>query len=250
MASEHWTDRLSEYLDGELDAPDRAACRAHLDECRECADTLEELRAVVEEASALPDVPPERELWPAIEARLTPRVAATAPTGAPPTRPAGSEDPIPLASRRRRVVMTVPELIAAAIALVLFSAGTVWLALPGTANAPDPASAAAGDPPGVLADEPGLAAESAAIPVAFTSVYDRAIEELRSEYERRQAELDPVTVRVVEQNLAIIDAAIADAARALAQDPSSGFLSAHLASTMRRKVDLLRRAAAIQGTEI
>jgi hypothetical protein len=50
-----------------------------------------------------------------------------------------------------------------------------------------------------------------------------------------------MTVRVVRENLAIIDRAIADARIALQKDPGNAYLNFHLAQTMRRKVELLRR---------
>ena len=43
-------DRLSEYLDDELDAAERAAVEAHLAECGECRADLEALAAVVARA--------------------------------------------------------------------------------------------------------------------------------------------------------------------------------------------------------
>ncbi len=57
--------------------------------------------------------------------------------------------------------------------------------------------------------------------------------------------LDSGTVRVLTQNLARIDSAIADAERALAADPSNAYVSRHLASTARRKVELLRLVAGL-----
>jgi len=48
-------------------------------------------------------------------------------------------------------------------------------------------------------------------------------------------------VRIVRKNLAIIDRAIADARIALRNDPGNAYLNLHLADTMRRKVELLRR---------
>jgi hypothetical protein len=57
--------------------------------------------------------------------------------------------------------------------------------------------------------------------------------------------LDTATVRVLEQNLAIIDRAIAQARRAVAADSSNLYLNSHLAETMRRKIDLLRQAATL-----
>ena len=45
-----WTDRLSEYVDGELDAETRAAVEAHLATCAECRVTRDELERVVARA--------------------------------------------------------------------------------------------------------------------------------------------------------------------------------------------------------
>lgn len=243
MESEHWIDRLSEHLDGDLSAAERAECGAHLAECPRCAGALEELRAVVAQASLLPDLPPGRDLWPGIESRLTPRAsrgsrgsrgsrAATAPAD-------GVDDGIIPLRWRRRVAVTIPQLAAAAIALVVFSVGAMWLALGGAAG-PDPA---------VSAGPAGAAGPGGAPQIVFAAAYNQAIAELEVEFDRRRSELDPETVRVVEENLAIIDAAILDAGRALEADPASGFLNTHLANAMRQKVDLLRRVAVIERTE-
>lgn len=220
MTNEHDTERLSDYLDGELSPGEVAEIEAHLAGCEACASTLEDLRTLVSTAGNLPEVPPERELWPEIEARLEPR---------------GRQAPDVLQLRpRRRVVMTVPQLIAAAIALVLFSASAVWLAVGGT---------------GTPAAGPSLAGASSAVTNVVFKDFDRTIESLEQEYRSRRAELDPETIRVVERNLAIIDQAISEAREALAEDPSSGFLSAHLADAMRHKMDLLRQATLIEHTE-
>ena len=60
-----------------------------------------------------------------------------------------------------------------------------------------------------------------------------------------RGQLDTSTVRVIEQNLAAIDQAIAQAQRALQADPANLYLNTHLAETMRRKLDLLRHAATL-----
>jgi Putative zinc-finger len=52
--SAHVVDRLSAYLDGELEAADRREVEAHLRLCGECARHLEDLAAVDELARALP----------------------------------------------------------------------------------------------------------------------------------------------------------------------------------------------------
>ena len=63
---DQWTDRLSEYLDGELAGSERTALEAHLASCGNCRATLEELRRVVGRARALDDRLPTAVLWPGI----------------------------------------------------------------------------------------------------------------------------------------------------------------------------------------
>ena len=41
---EEWTDKLSEYLDGELADDERYAVESHLSGCAECAAVLDDLR--------------------------------------------------------------------------------------------------------------------------------------------------------------------------------------------------------------
>jgi hypothetical protein len=115
---------------------------------------------------------------------------------------------------------------------MLIGAGGAWVALsPGTQGT------------AVVAERSALPGEgSAAVAVARLD-YDDAVAQLQGIIEERRAELDSVTVRVIEENLAAIDRAIDEARDALAADPANGYLSQHLAATMRRKVDLLRRAA-------
>ena len=56
-------------------------------------------------------------------------------------------------------------------------------------------------------------------------------------------------MRAIEQSVASIDRAIRQARHALAQDPANEYLSRHLAETMKRKLELLRQAAAIVGQQ-
>jgi len=48
MNTTHWTERLSEYLDGELSAEDQIAIEVHLDACYTCRDTARDLRELGE----------------------------------------------------------------------------------------------------------------------------------------------------------------------------------------------------------
>ena len=47
IVHQEWTDRLSDYLDGELSADERGAVEAHLRGCGSCAAVLEDLKRVV-----------------------------------------------------------------------------------------------------------------------------------------------------------------------------------------------------------
>lgn len=216
--NDQWTDRLSEYLDGELPAAERNALESHLPGCARCRAVLADLRGVVARAQALEDRPPETDLWPGIRAQLT-----RAPRGVRHDRPG-----------RRRFIFTAPQLLAASIALVLLSGGGVWVALHPTAVDVAPAAGPPSSP------QPGTP-----IRVTWTSQADQAVAELQEALLRTESRLDTGTVRVVRQNLAIIDRAIAEARAALQRDPRNRYLNLHLANTMRRKVELLRRINAL-----
>ena len=74
-------------------------------------------------------------------------------------------------------------------------------------------------------------------------VYDREILKLRKIVRERRSQLDPRTVAVLEQSIAVIDSAIAQSRAALAKDPASGFLATQLNHSLEKKVELLRTAA-------
>jgi anti-sigma factor RsiW len=215
---DHWTERLSDYLDGGLTDSEEAAVASHLEGCRACRETLAGLRRVVAEAGSLEDRSPSRDLWPGVARRI------------------GAEPP------RRRITVSVPQLLAAGVALAVLSGGGAWLLHPGAASV----AAVPGDS---AASSPAPAAAAGAVPVAASGAtgrsYDSAVDDLERILAQGRGRLDSTTVRVLEQNLALIDRAIAQARRAVAADSANLYLNSHLAETMRRKIDLLRQAAAL-----
>jgi hypothetical protein len=231
MDNAHETDRLSEYLDGGLSADERAEVARHLAACDDCAGVLNELRAVAANAAALPDVPPARDLWPGIQARLAPRRGLESAA----SRGAGAlGTPVTRLWSRRRLTVTVPQLLAAGLAVGMLSAGSAWALL----DRPSGAGTLAGPAP----------SEQTTVPApsdAVLAAYQPGMAELEAEYERRRGELDPETIRVVERSLAMIDTAIREASEALAADPSSGFLNGRLADAVRMRMTLLRQASSI-----
>jgi hypothetical protein len=140
--------------------------------------------------------------------------------------------------RSRRFSFNVPQLIAASIALVLVSGGGMWVALHKPAT-----------PVASTVFTPGPDSTSW-VPVAvWTGRTDAAIADLQEALKRNESRLDTSTVRVVRENLALIDRAIAQARVALAADSGDAYLNLHLADTMRRKLELLRRINAIAAAQ-
>ena len=228
--SEHVIETLSAYIDGELDPAARAAVERHLITCADCAAVLADLEHVVGAARALEDRPPDEDLWPGISNRLEAR---------------GGAVPIHSAARHRRgrrFSFTMPQLAAAAIALVVLSAAAVWWARPWPSGTVlDPGSRSIGTiPPG-----------PAGIPVSLKEnpAYSDALADLEQAFEATRDRLDPETAATVERNLAIIDEAIRQTVEALQADPGSTFLYEHLERSRRQKLDVLRQATlALQTT--
>jgi hypothetical protein len=228
MNHETWIERLSDHLDGGLDGAERTALEEHLAGCAECAAVLEDLRRVVATAAALPSTPPARDLWPGIERAIG--AAAVVPITAP-RRVAGRSG-----WAARRFTFSVPQLAAAALAGLLLGGAALWTV----------ASQTGGDA-GRTATAPVLPA--AGSPVSFAAAvpagYDDAVEELEQILRDHRDRLDPVTVAVLEENLGLIDRAVAESRQALLNDPGNEYLNQYLAESMRRKLRLLRQATMI-----
>lgn len=216
--TDRWMERLSEYLDGELPPAEQAALEAHLETCTDCPAILADLGRVAARARAIDVHAPRRDLWPGIAGRI----------GATPGR-----------ARRigRRWSFSLPQLAAAAVVLMTLSGGAVWLTRP-NASAPASSSIATGG-------SPGTAPAPINASLRATQSYAAAVADLEQVLAGGRGRLDSTTVRVIEQNLAVIDRAIAQAQRALNADPANLYLNTHLAETMRRKLDLLRQAATL-----
>ena len=250
-------ERLAAYLEGDLSPAEQAQADQHLTECAACAESLVELRAIASEAAQLPLLAPSRDLWAGIESRIS----------TPVTRLDTTRTPMHRAPRRSW------QLAIAAGALVAVSAGTTYLitARSGAAG-PQPVTVAATSAAPHQSSQPGTApapatvttqqagpVRAAAAPVApsagtgvlvtgrknvsATRVYDREIALLDSLVRTRRESLDPKTVQIIEQNLKIIDRAIAESRAALAKDPRSPLLTNRLDNVLGSKVELLRTIA-------
>jgi anti-sigma factor RsiW len=213
-----WTDRLSEYVDGELDPPTHTALEAHLATCESCRATRDELQRVVARARGIGYREPATDLWGAIETTIT---ADTTRRG------------------RRHVTLSWARLAAAAAIVALLAGGFAWaLASRRTVvvvTAPPSGDTIATGPRTPPLPEPAMAVAS----------YRGAAADLERAFEAGRGTLRPETIRVIEENLRAIDLAIAQTDSALRRDPGSAYLNQYLAATMQRKLKLLRRAVEI-----
>ena len=116
--------------------------------------------------------------------------------------------------------------LAAALALVAGSSGVTWLVM--------------------RDDAPPAAASTDSVATGVRVFEARYVEQARTLaglLERERGRLAPATVEVLERNLAIIDAAIAESRAALAADPSNPALETLLRAGHEQKVALLEQAA-------
>jgi anti-sigma factor RsiW len=270
MNCEAFDAALPDYLEGTLDASLRVSVERHLRECVRCAGLVRDIENIRDEAAALPDLVPSRDLWAGIEARIAAPV-------------------IPLAARPERQRRLVPAWIGiAAAALIVSTAGVTYLltarslrssgdsnvsvgtlpsptattiaATPGAttagtepagANAPrnlpdksDAARLAQGSTGTSRSAVPtALASQNQSEPGASDAVYGKEIEMLQNIVKQRKTQLDSSTIAVIQKNLEIIDAAIGQSRAALARDPASRMLNQQLTHALDKKVELLRTAA-------
>ena len=270
MTCEAFDAALPDYLEGTLDGSLRASVELHLRECVRCAGLVRDIENIRDEAAALPDLVPSRDLWAGIEARIAAPV-------------------IPLAARPERQKRLVPAWMGiAAAALVVSTAGVTYLLTVRSFRSSGGARIAAVTPPpqtlatidtASSATTPTAESPSARVPQNIPEqsggarlaqnprdtsptrvpatlanqeqpgqpradvVYGREIEMLQNIVTQRKTQLDSSTVAVIQRNLDIIDAAIAQSRAALARDPASRMLSQQLTHALDKKVELLRTAA-------
>lgn len=203
---------LNDLVDGRLTEASRRVAELHAGECASCAEALSGLRAALAGAAVLRGpVEPPADLWAAVQATIESRKVA----------------PIGVAGRAPRGWwVTPPRAAAAALLLVALSAGaTVGISRLFTGRAP----------------------ALPVLPVAMSwqvaeHGYQSSVLELRSQLAAQADRLAPATIAAIEQSLATIDVAIAEAREALLRDPANAALPELLASNYRQKIDLLRRA--------
>jgi hypothetical protein len=151
---------------------------------------------------------------------LAPRVAAL-PRSVPPARPLWAGIESRLAPRRARRL--VPWLPLAAMLALLAGAGWWW-------------SRQSADPNAGAVTPAALPTQAAAYKLAATDLETSLLD---------PGKLEPVTARALRRDLATMNTAIAETSDALRGDPANEVLQELHLSALRRKLDVLRRAAAL-----
>jgi hypothetical protein len=215
--------RLDDYVDGVLAEDDAAAVEQHLASCAACRAAEQSTRRLLAHAAALPrSVAPPRDLWPDVERTIARRGLAG------------------------MFAWRQPWLLAAAAAVfVAVLAGVAWRSEP-VGGVQSVAIPTAGGP--------------SLEPVAMVPVADPTLAEAEREYEaaartllavleQRRSRLAADDLARVEDNVAVIDRALAEVREALAKDPVNPELNRMLVATHRKKVDVLRRVVRL-STEL
>jgi len=231
--------RLNDLVDGALPPAEREPLLEHLEGCAACRAELEGLRALRAATEALPrEIAPPRDLWPQIAARLGEREGRAGAAGATVV----AVD-FRAGSRRRGWTRWAP-LAAAAVLLVVLSSGITAHLMRARGAAPLAA---------VRVSDPPASARPLSALVAFRPTeieYLGTVEALQAELDTHRDELAPQTVAIIEENLRIIDQAIAEARAALERDPSNADLPILLSGVYRRKVDLLQSALQLRARSL
>jgi hypothetical protein len=266
MTCEAFDAALPDYLEGTLDNSLSAAAQGHLRECVRCTSLLRDIEHIRNEAAALPELVPSRDLWEGIEGRIIAPV-------------------IPLASRPERQRRFAPAWMGvAAAALIMSTAGITYMltvrtfrpAQSATVAQIAPASnrsqsnvgplsrvspvstqASPGDNSGTSTtpdDVGGVRIPARNVNQAAAAnreqsdlIYGREIDMLQKIVSQRETQLDSSTVAIIRKNLQIIDAAIEQSRAALARDPASRMLDQQLTHALDKKVELLRTAAMLRS---
>jgi hypothetical protein len=255
MTCEQLDERLSDWLENELDPATRTVLEGHVAACARCTALVADLALIRREAASLPELVPSRDLWPGIESRIQAPVISL------------DQPRVAHASSGRGRVRQAWWLGAAAAGLVAVTAGVTYymtsqttpndrVAATVTAVVPTvdtadpvevtpPAAALASETEQRTPERDGRPVASAPAPtkVGEQSEYARDVAQLRAIVSERRADLDSTTVAVLEKNLELIDRAIAESRAALRADPASDFLADQLARAMTKKVAILRTVA-------
>ena len=235
--SDAWTERISSYLDGEMSVIEKGAFEEHLEACGGCCEILDDLKAISDTASSLEELSPPPTLWNSIRSSIEEEQNQLKPQAQ--TSRQQTQTP----KKIRSLQFSMGELLAAAIALILLSAGGGWMLGQETSNTSSPVPIAQNE------NEPSIRVANS-LPEPSKGGLVESLQKLEAELLERQGSLDEETMTRIQDSLFFIDSSISDARRALLVDPESEYLNAHLNKSLQKKVRVLQGATRLASNEI
>jgi anti-sigma factor RsiW len=208
---------INDYVDGHLSEDERHDVELHLAGCPKCRRAVEQLRAIVERAAALPrEVAPPRDLMPGI--RRAVEGAGKHRAGAP---------------------WMMWAAVAASV-IILITAGVIGINIKDT----DPDTAQLAPPPGtVLPASHSVAREFH----AAEQEYLQAAALLAEALQKQRGALSPETAAVVDENLEIINEAIENIRQAMDAEPGNPRNGQVLTALYQQKIEILRRVSRLSS---
>jgi hypothetical protein len=234
------------------------------DERRQLDDPLAADDLLTRAIAELPEMRPTRDLWPGVQARISPALSEIGVNRVRGDRVEGTTATVSRFERTERarpkgyVSISWAQLAIAASLLMAVTVSLTWLVarqpIDSIATPNGGVNLAQGRPGERVAvvraeSEPMGSTEGNIQKANFADAqYDAAIADLEKILDSERDRLDPRTVMVIERNLQTIDDAIREAREALDHDPANTYLNSHLADARRRKLELLRHATALAST--
>jgi putative zinc finger protein len=212
---------IQELLDGTLGAIRQSELRLHLDTCASCRALYEDLQRIREVAGSTPPMPPPDHIWLQIAGRL---------------RQAGRVHDQPQAEAVSRGHRAQYVWLAIAATLVLSVGTSLLLVRGGRSDAPPPveSNAAASD-----AVQSGVEDLRKAEQLLQSGVA-KLKEGLKAEGSGPDAALPSAVASTLDQNLQILDQAIAESSSALQKEPQNVAARNSLFDALQRKISLLQ----------
>jgi anti-sigma factor RsiW len=214
-------EQLNDLADAVLADDERAAAEAHLTACAACRFELDSLRLVLADVHALPAaVAPARDLLPDIHAAIDREQHTVLP-----------------ARWRQHTLWAARWPLAAAAVLLIVSTAVMTRVLTDRSAPPAQAAATSGQAQFVSVEA-----------TLLEQKYKSAIDELQNLIEVQRANLSPSTLKLLEENMRVIDAAIRESRAALQQRPDNELINESLWSAYEKKLEMLRRATDVSAT--
>jgi anti-sigma factor RsiW len=212
MTCEQTLAQLDDYVDGSLSEPEFQEVELHLFACAECREEERLFRSLLAQAAALPrELSPDHDLWEGISRRLQ-------------ERPSG-------AARFRGFFLNPVALAAAAVLLAIFST----LRFPSSRTS----TSLKGEARFASLVEPSFAKAE--------GDYVRASAALKVALDAQRGSLSPKTLKTVDDDLRVIDAALESLRDAVAKDPANGELKGLLIATHQQELDVLRKVTRLSN---